>query len=90
MRSPSIGLLLLSVLGLAKELPPTAPKAFTKEDEAKFMEYIIEFGKSYSTRAEFEERLLNFIEMDKFIEEVNRPGSGYTHEAGHNEYSDWS
>jgi hypothetical protein len=54
------------------------------------MEYIIEFGKNYKTRQEFVEHMANFLEMDKYINEVNAPGSEYTHEAGHNEYSDWS
>jgi len=62
----------------------------SKSDEAKFMEYIVEFGKNYKTNEEFKERMKNFIEMEKYINEVNAPESEYTHEAGHNEYSDWS
>lgn len=54
------------------------------------MEYISEFGKNYDTKEEFVQRQKNFIEMDKYIKEVNAPNSEYTHEAGHNEYSTWS
>jgi hypothetical protein len=78
---------LLSAVSFSQEAAEV--KSFNA-DETKFMEYIIEFGKSYNTREEFEQRLKNFIEMDKYIAEVNAPGSEYTHEAGHNEYSDWS
>lgn len=54
------------------------------------MKYIARHNKNYGTREEYTARLARFVEMDKFITEVNAPNSGYTHTAGHNKFSDWT
>jgi hypothetical protein len=48
------------------------------------------FNKSYQDSAEFEIRFARFQEVDAFVNSVNAPGSGYTHRAGHNQFSTWS
>ena len=62
----------------------------TLADEFEFMAYIAKHNKSYGTRAEYYARLARWAEADAFIKEVNAPGSGHTHTAGHNRFSDWT
>jgi hypothetical protein len=60
------------------------------ENQGKFMEYMAQYNKSYDTREEFGEHMVNFVAMDDYIASVNMEGSEYTHQAGHNKFSDWS
>jgi len=57
-------------------------------NEAKFMEWMAEWGKSYGTRAEFEFRLARFLETEMNIIENNM--SGASHVLAHNKMSDYT
>jgi hypothetical protein len=61
-------------------------KAKISADEANFLSYLAEQGKSYTSRAEFETRLQNWVSTDQFIK--NYPQSTFT--LGHNHFSDYS
>jgi hypothetical protein len=37
---------------------------------------------------EYRERFANWKRLDDYIKKVNAPGSGYTHKAAHNKFSD--
>ena len=63
-------------------------ESFDKEHD--FMYYVARWNKSYSKQSEFRERFERWSVVDAYIEEVNAPNSGYTHTAGHNEFSDWT
>jgi hypothetical protein len=52
------------------------------------MSYVTQFGKTYTSMAEFEQRLQNFAEKHIFIEEHNASESLF--KLGHNQMSDWS
>ena len=54
------------------------------------MKHIVRWNKSYSTSDEYKLRMDRFLEVDAFIQEVNAPGSEYTHKAGHNKFSTWT
>ena len=55
-----------------------------------FMQFITKHNKSYATIEEFAMRFDNWLVIDAFVEEVNAPGSEYTHTAGHNFLSDYT
>jgi len=57
--------------------------------EHKFMIYLTEFGKSYSSLDEFNLRLGNFMRNHKTIEEHNADVT-QTFQLGHNHMSDWT
>jgi hypothetical protein len=59
-------------------------------NDFKFMKFIATHNKNYATLEEYAIRFGRFVEMDKYIEEVNAPNSGFTHTAGHNKFSDWT
>ncbi len=61
-------------------------KAKISADEANFLAYLAEQGKSYTSRPEFETRLQNWVATDQFIK--NHPQSTFT--LGHNHFSDYS
>jgi len=54
------------------------------------MEYLVRYNKSYGTKMEFDSHMINFLDMDDYIQKVNAEDSPYTHKAGHNQFSDWS
>ena len=56
--------------------------------ELKYMQYLAQFGKNMGSVEEFNERLVYFGVLDKYIEEHNAEGHNYT--LGHNQFSDWS
>lgn len=58
--------------------------------EFSYMKYVAQWNKSYGTREEFVFRMNRWLEADAFIQEVNAPGSEYTHTAGHNLFSDYT
>jgi C1A family cysteine protease len=58
------------------------------EIESTFFAYITEYGKSYGTMAEFEQRLHNFAQKHSFIQAHNAEGHSY--KLGLNKMSDWS
>jgi C1A family cysteine protease len=58
------------------------------EIESAFLGYITQFGKSYSSVAEYEMRLRNFAVKHAVIEAHNETGEAY--KLGHNKMSDWS
>lgn len=55
----------------------------------KYMQYLSKQNKSYGSLEEFNMRLNNFIEIDKFIENWNSQPDK-THFTGHNFLSDWT
>mmetsp|Transcript_87904 Transcript_87904/g.121185 ORF Transcript_87904/g.121185 Transcript_87904/m.121185 type:complete len:170 (+) Transcript_87904:72-581(+) len=57
-------------------------------NEAAFMEWVQEWGKSYGTRAEFEFRMERFMEAEANI--VANNASNSTWELGHNHMSDFT
>jgi len=60
----------------------------TSEVEAAFLGYITQFGKTYSTMAEFEHRLANFSANHEHIAAHNAMPSNF--KLGHNQFSDWT
>ena len=56
--------------------------------ELKYMQYLAQFGKNMGSVEEFNQRLVYFSVLDKYIEEHNAEGHNYT--LGHNQFSDWS
>ena len=54
----------------------------------KFVSYIAEHNKSYSSSEEFAYRMDLFIEKDNIIAEHNAENGSFT--LGHNQFSDWS
>ena len=62
--------------------------AAMSEIESAFLGYITEYGKSYSSMAEYETRLRNFAVKHAFIQEENNQGNSWV--AGHNHMSDWT
>jgi len=58
------------------------------EIESAFLGYITQYGKSYSSVAEYEMRLRNFAVKHAAIEEHNQSGESYR--LGHNKMSDWT
>ena len=56
--------------------------------ELKYMQYLAQFGKNMGSVEEFNQRLVYFGVLDKYIEEHNAEGHSYT--LGHNQFSDWS
>jgi cathepsin L len=62
--------------------------AAMSEIESAFLGYITEYGKSYSSMAEYETRLRNFAVKHAFIQEENNQGNSWV--AGHNHMSDQS
>jgi hypothetical protein len=54
----------------------------------KFVQFIAEHNKSYSTIEEFNLRFGRWTETEKFIQKNNI--SGATQTAGHNQFSDWT
>jgi len=53
-----------------------------------FMQYVVQHGKSYATKEEFETRKALFAEADAEIKELNNSGLSATF--GHNFLSDWT
>ncbi len=60
------------------------------EIESAFLGYMTEYGKSYSTVAEYEMRLRNFAVKHAFITEHNANPGEHTFKVGHNKMSDWT
>lgn len=58
------------------------------EIESAFLGYITQFGKSYSTMAEYEHRLHQFAQKHSYIQEHNATETDY--KLGHNKMSDWT
>ena len=58
------------------------------EIESAFLGYITQFGKSYSTMAEYEHRLAQFAQKHSFINGHNASEESY--KLGHNKFSDWT
>ena len=56
--------------------------------ELKYMQFLAQFGKNMGSVEEFNQRLVYFSVLDKYIEEHNAEGHNYT--LGHNQFSDWS
>ena len=65
-------------------------QSYAIDAEFEFTKYIAQWNKQYSTREEFDLRLSRWLTTNEYIEEVNAPGSGHTHTAGHNHFSDWT
>jgi len=65
-----------------------ASYAAASELQTKFMAYIIEYGKSYSTVEEYQARFANFAKKEGLINEHNATESSF--KLGHNAMSDWS
>ena len=59
------------------------------EIESDFLAYITQYGKSYKSMAEYEQRLRNFAVKSAQINEHNQE-AGHTYTVGHNHMSDWS
>jgi len=76
----------------AGALLAAASSAFEVMDPStyEFMHWVSHNGRSYGTNEEFKFRFEQWMEVDKFVKEVNAPGSGYTHTAGHNKFSDFT
>lgn len=55
-------------------------------NEAEFMEYINEYGKSYATREEYQFRLIEYLKTDAAIKALNEQNLTSVH--GHNQFSD--
>ena len=77
----SFALATLAAVAVATPLPAK---------EFEFMKYVAKWNKSYATVEEFKHRLAQYMRLDAFIEEVNAPGSDYTHTAAHNKFSDFT
>ena len=77
----SFALATLAAVAVATPLPAK---------EFEFMKYVAKWNKSYATVEEFKHRLAQYMRLDAFIEEVNAPGSDYTHTAAHNKFSDYT
>ena len=60
------------------------------EIESAFLGYITQYGKSYSSVAEYEMRLRNFAVKHAFITEHNRSQGEYTYKVGYNKMTDWT
>jgi len=58
------------------------------EIESSFLGYISQFGKTYSTMAEYEHRLHQFAQKTTLINEHNATESSY--KLGYNQFSDWT
>jgi C1A family cysteine protease len=58
--------------------------------EFEFMRFVAKWNKSYATVEEYKHRLAQFLRLDAYITETNRPGSDATHTAAHNKFSDWT
>ncbi len=56
--------------------------------EFEYMQYVAKFNKQSNDVEEFQVRMANFANTDKFVKEHNASNS--THVAGHNQFSDWS
>jgi len=56
--------------------------------EFEYMQYVAKFNKVSNDVEEFQTRMMNFANTEKFIQEHN--SSNATHVAGHNQFSDWS
>jgi len=54
----------------------------------KFMQYIMEWGKSYGTSEEYEFRLGVWMSKEAFIQEHNMTNASY--KVAHNQFSDWT
>jgi len=74
---------------IATTLLAACVSAFSTQ-ETEFVMWMSRYNKAYTTLAEFNERYGHWAVIDKFVNEVNEPGSGYTHTARHNKFSDWS
>ena len=56
-------------------------------EDFKFLQYMAEYGKRYTTIEEFIERRELFIAIDRKIEKHNQTPQNFT--MGHNKFSDW-
>ena len=56
--------------------------------EFEYMQYVAKFNKVSNDVQEFQVRMMNFANTEKFIQAHNQ--SNATHTAGHNQFSDWS
>jgi len=56
--------------------------------EFEYMQYVAKFNKITNDVQEFQTRMMNFANTEKFIQAHNQ--SNATHVAGHNQFSDWS
>jgi hypothetical protein len=68
--------------------PTELYQAFSQED-AEFLKFVNEFGKSYGTQAEFQFRAEQFKNKLAQIVEHNKE-DGLTYELGLNQFSDWT
>ena len=68
----------------------TAIVATSQANELEFMKYVAQWNKSYGTMEEFEFRRARWTQVDSFVNQVNAPGSDFTHTAGHNHFSTWT
>lgn len=59
-------------------------------NEFAFMKWIAQWNKSYATREEFAFRMAEWVKVEAFVQEVNAEGSGETHTATHNKFSDFT
>ena len=71
----------IAAVAVATELP---------KGDFEFMRYVAKFNKSYQTVEEYQHRLNQYLKIDEYIKKVNAPGSGYTHTAAHNRFSDYT
>jgi hypothetical protein len=55
----------------------------------EFANYMVKYGKSYTTAEEFALRKQNFMKSDRTIRKWNS-NELKTHRLGHNKFSDWS
>lgn len=75
-----------TIISLA--LAAGAVSATHKKAEEKFMEYIVQFGKSYGTVEEYHARLELFMTTDNAINRHNMVDTTYS--MAHNKFSDWT
>ena len=73
---------------IATAVAAVASATIMDEVEFSFIQFIAKYGKSYSSRTEFNERLANFKETDTEIKKLNAEQTRTRH--GHNKFSDWS
>ncbi len=73
---------------IATAVSAVASATVMNEIEFAFVQFIAKYGKNYSSKTEFNERLANFKFMNDEIMRLNSENSTTTH--GHNKFSDMS
>merc|ERR1712051_258720 len=66
-----------------------AGAATASYDDFKFMNYVAEHNKQYTSIDEFYNRAAEWLKAEEFILAINADPSS-THVAGHNQFSDWT